>query len=354
MELRTDRYKLKDIIYGNKEKGLIALKELKTTAASKFVESAHKISQKYHKRYEDIEFIRKGITIDPEDIEISEGERAAVRLITTPRLDRDNEILIPSGAILEDFQDNPVSLYAHDYTGLPIGSDRWIKKVKEGLLAKTFYARHQFADDVYNCVKDKHLRASSVGFIPLESATPEDREKFEQLQELLLKDYAVSKDESGKAKNIYSSWILLEHSDVPVPSNQYALNLAVGKNLLKIQSKRLIKDLEIEVIKDDREIEIEKDEKPYEFTEEEKAEIEFRVKAGKEVIKKLREDKEVEVEIETKPETTENYIRIPVSEGHDGHRIRTITISEDQGIKAIYCGTCKEIMTYLFDRSCAE
>jgi AAA+ superfamily predicted ATPase len=362
MELRTDRYKLKDIIYGNKEKGLIALKELKTTAASKFVESAHKISQKYHKRYEDIEFIRKGITIDPEDIEISEGERAAVRLITTPRLDRDNEILIPSGAILEDFQDNPVSLYAHDYTGLPIGSDRWIKKVKEGLLAKTFYARHQFADDVYNCVKDKHLRASSVGFIPLESATPEDREKFEQLQELLLKDYAVSKDESGKAKNIYSSWILLEHSDVPVPSNQYALNLAVGKNLLKIQSKRLIKDLEIEVVKDDREIEIEIQEvacgkcgKKFDYSKEPEVSMGW-VKCpncgaiiDQEGNVSSKEDKEIEVEIETKPETTENYIRIPVSEGHDGHRIRTITISAEKGIKALYCGECKVIITYLFD-----
>jgi predicted RNA-binding Zn-ribbon protein involved in translation (DUF1610 family) len=63
----------------------------------------------------------------------------------------------------------------------------------------------------------------------------------------------------------------------------------------------------------------------------------------------------VEDGVITKPETTENYIRIPVdTSDHAGHRIRTITISETDGIKAIYCGTCKTVMTYLFDRSCAE
>lgn len=49
------------------------------------------------------------------------------------------------------------------------------------------------------------------------------------------------------------------------------------------------------------------------------------------------------------PETTENYHRIPVSDGHDSHDIKTITISNEQGIKALYCVDCKEVITYLFD-----
>lgn len=58
--------------------------------------------------------------------------------------------------------------------------------------------------------------------------------------------------------------------------------------------------------------------------------------------------------IETKPEETEDYIRIPVSgeEGkHDGHRIRTIDISQEEGIKALYCGECKKVITYLFSKA---
>ncbi len=58
-------------------------------------------------------------------------------------------------------------------------------------------------------------------------------------------------------------------------------------------------------------------------------------------------------EVITKPEETDNYIRIPVpkEEGkHDGHRIRTITISDKEGIKALYCGEDKVVITYLFDK----
>jgi len=60
-----------------------------------------------------------------------------------------------------------------------------------------------------------------------------------------------------------------------------------------------------------------------------------------------------EFEAITKPETTENYHRVPVpgEEGkHDGHKIRTITISDEKGIKALYCVDCKKNITYLFDK----
>lgn len=52
--------------------------------------------------------------------------------------------------------------------------------------------------------------------------------------------------------------------------------------------------------------------------------------------------------IEKKPEETDLYIRIPVSEGHDDHKMRTITVSKDDQISALYCIQDKEIVTYLF------
>lgn len=324
-DLRTDRFKLKEL----------------------FPDKAKKYAQKLHVKADEIGFIRKGIPIDPKDIEIKEGERAAIRLVTTPHLDRDGEILIPHGGILDDFRQSPSVLYAHDYRGLPIGSDQWIKQMKEGILAKTIYAKHQFAEDVYQCVKDKHLNSNSVGFIPVEAVNQEeDKKSFEEWQGILEKDYGITKEESGKAKNIYTKWIMLEHSDVPVASNAQSLNLAVSKGELVIQSDRLKKDLEIEVVKN-VEVEVVRDKK---FTEKEKVEIEYRVEKGKEAIKELREHGKP-VQIITKPETTENYHRIPVEspDKHKGHRIRTITISASQGIKALYCGTCKKVITYLFD-----
>jgi len=116
MELRTDRYRLKDLIYGNEEQGLISLKEHNPSAAKQLSGYA----QKLHKKLDEIEYVRKGIPIDPKDISIKEGERAAVRLVTTPHLDRDGEILLPSGAILDDFRQSPSVFYGHDYRSIPI------------------------------------------------------------------------------------------------------------------------------------------------------------------------------------------------------------------------------------------
>jgi hypothetical protein len=300
-ELRTDRYKLKEI----------------------FPEKAKSYAQKLKIKAGELEYVRKGIPIEPKDIEIKEGERAAIRLVTTPHLDRDGEILIPSGAILDDFRQSPSVMWAHEYRSLPVGHDQWIKVVKEGILAKTFYANHQFAEDVYQCVKHGDLNCNSVGFIPVEAVEPGDKKQFEQTQAILEKDYGIANDESGKAKRIYTKWIMLEHSDVPIASNAQSLNLAVSKGELVIHSERLRKDLEIEVVKDeikDQEIEVE---------------------VGPTMLE----------EVITKPETTDNYHRIPVEDAdkHEGHRIRTITISAEQGIKAVYCGQCKKVLTYLFD-----
>jgi len=51
------------------------------------------------------------------------------------------------------------------------------------------------------------------------------------------------------------------------------------------------------------------------------------------------------------PEVTDKYIRIPVAKKKKGDRIRTITISAKEGIKALYAGNRKKIVTYLFLRS---
>ena len=401
MELRTDRYTLKDLIHGNEEKGLAPIKETNPTKAQEL----GKYAQKLHRKLDDIVFIRKGIPIEPKDIIIKEGERAAVRLVSTANLDRDGEILIPKGVMLDDFRQAPSVLYAHDYKGLPIGSDQWIKTVSQGILAKTVYAKHQFAEDVYQCVKDKHLRSNSVGFIPVDFHSMDtDKEGFSQCQDVLEKEYGIPRDVSGKAKTIYSKWILLEHSDVPVASNAQSLNIAVSKGILNLQSERLKKDLEVEIIKDEKddEIEVELDtpieleplhtithpvekdpqvaktiggeqeieveiDDPEEggviaageeavealneikekLIEENKEEIDYRVEKGKEAIAELRK----EGKVITKPETPADYHRIPVEspDKHKGHRISTITISAPKGIKALYCGECKKVITYLFD-----
>jgi hypothetical protein len=216
MDLRTDRMKLTEV----------------------FPDLAKTWAKKLHIKADTIDYVRKGIPIDPSDITIEAGERAAIRYVSTPRLDRDGEILLPDGAVLDTFRDAPVVLYAHDYSGLPIGRDAWIKVTKKGLLAKTIYANHQLAQDVYDCVKDGFLTSSSVGFIPVESVGMGDKD-FQSITKRVSEEYGVPFDEVTKARRIYTKWVLLEHSDVPVPSNAQSLNVIVGKDI----SARLKKDM---------------------------------------------------------------------------------------------------------------
>jgi len=75
-----------------------------------------------------------------------------------------------------------------------------------------------------------------------------------------------------------------------------------------------------------------------------------RAKSVDPVVLELCDDLECSI---TKPEETEEYYRVPVpgEEGkHEGHRIRTIDISKEKGIKALYCGEDKVNITYLFSK----
>ena len=280
MELFTERMKLKDIL----------------------PEKARDIAKEYKLKEDDIEFIRKKTPLKAEDLKIEDGERAAIRYVNTADLDRDNEIVLPSGGQVNDFKKSPTVLYAHDYRGLPIGKDIWIKLVQgKGWLAKTIYAKHQLASDVYNLVKEKFLNTSSIGFIPLESVKP-DSKGWDKIKEKLTNEWGIPEKIVDKAKNIYTKWILLEHSDVPIPSNINALNVAVGKGL-EIKSKELIDDLNIEIIDEKEEIEL------------------------------IEEDKKVV----TKPEETEDFIHIPVIDASKFIKgsFRTIDIDKKKGIKAV-------------------
>jgi len=330
IELYTDRLKLKDIL----------------------PDRAKDIAKKYKLKEDDIEFIRKKNPLNAEDLQIEDGERAAIRYINTADVDRDNEIVLPSGGQVSDFKKSPTVLYAHDYHGLPIGKDIWIKLVQgKGWLAKTVYAKHQLAVDVYNLVKEKFLNTSSIGFIPLESVKPEDKD-WDKVGELIKSEYGINEKIFDKAKRIYTKWILLEHSDVPIPSNINALNVAVGKGL-EIKSEALRKDLGIYRLNING---IEKS-----LPREGMIEVDDEKNVNK-IIEEIEEEtgiSEEEKEVITKPEETEDYIHIPVIDAGKfvDDSFRTIDIDANKGIKAVI-GKLKSdpqgsthVQKYIFDKS---
>jgi len=180
---------------------------------------------------DDTEFIRKGIT--PADLDIKEDERAIISYITTGAKDRDNEIVLPSGADLKDYRKNPVVLFGHNYSSLPIGKNMWIKSNEKGLIAKTQYANHEEADKVYNYRKDGFPLAESIGFIPLEYKTPTYKDNQAIWDKKDLKDMGLTDKDVKGVRVVYTKWTMLEYSDVAVPSNPEAMELAKSKGLVK-------------------------------------------------------------------------------------------------------------------------
>ena len=68
--------------------------------------------------------------------------------------------------------------------------------------------------------------AKSIGFIPLAHV---DEADFDQLD---LKALDLKKEDLSGASRVYTKWLMLEYSDVPVPSNPEALQLAISKNII--------------------------------------------------------------------------------------------------------------------------
>jgi len=182
----------------------------------------------------DAEFVRKFFVA--KSIEYTEADDALVGVISTATMDRDNEILDPKGADLSDYNKNRTVLWAHSYGELPVGTNMWIKiKKGVGLVAATIFAPRPkeyrgdwFPDTVKHMMQTGHLRAFSVGFVPLEAEEPEQKEGENPLTAL---------------RRIYKKWLLLEYSIVPVPSNPDALMAMVKSG--EIHDLKMVEDMGI-------------------------------------------------------------------------------------------------------------
>jgi len=133
-------------------------------------------------------------------------------------VDRDGDILDPKGWDLKNFQTNPVLLWSHNASELPIGKVLDVHTEGSELVAEVKFATHEFAKTVETLVRDGFINTTSVGFMP---------------QEISEKEALTSKQE------------LLELSFVNVPSNPSA---TVRREWKDFQAK--VKDFELKNMPD--------------------------------------------------------------------------------------------------------
>ncbi len=127
-------------------------------------------------------------------------------IASTDSIDRQGDVIDQTGWLTDNYMKNPVMLWAHDYSELPVA--KCIKLSVDasiGLICDFEFASAEAnpkAGQIKMLYDEGFMNAVSVGFIP--------------------------KEQNG---NIITKAELLEISFVPVPANQDALRLAMSKGL---------------------------------------------------------------------------------------------------------------------------
>lgn len=95
-----------------------------------------------------------------------EGEFEVVA--STEGVDRDGETIMVSGWDFKNFEKNPVLLWGHDYSSLPIGAVTEIRTEGKSVIARGVFAKSERAQEVRALYDDGFIKPVSVGFIPHE------------------------------------------------------------------------------------------------------------------------------------------------------------------------------------------
>lgn len=164
-------------------------------------------------------------------------ERRRMTMVGTDESkDRDGDIIQMNGWQLENYRKNPVFLWAHNYSSVPLArTEKLIKRQNparmEHHLVYPTKGVHPFADMILELYGERIINASSVGFIPWEwDELMEDEE---------------SRAVKGKRKPCGRKYLkqeLLELSGCAVPSNPNALQDALkGKSFIDVPFKEVQK-----------------------------------------------------------------------------------------------------------------
>ena len=146
-------------------------------------------------------------------------------IASTDALDRDKEVLLPKGALVENFMENPVMLSIHNYGKLTVGKVLSLEISNKDITFDFVFAPTQEGKDFESMYKTGFMNAFSVGLYPQKSLWIDDEtpKKFEveiadgKKQQIDLNDWKET------PRRIVNQWELLEISPVPVPANPEAL-----------------------------------------------------------------------------------------------------------------------------------
>jgi HK97 family phage prohead protease len=163
--------------------------------------------------------------------EVSATAKGFTAVITAETLDRDGEVLIPSGMNSREFEQNPVLFWNHEYDK-PVGKSLGLKRRERDIVGDFVFAKRPdgysgefFPEIAAALVGQGIVSAVSVGYVPEEGgvrpANTVDRKKY-----------------GDTVRTVFSRWKLLEVSLAPLQANPEALITAVKKGVMSPTAAR--------------------------------------------------------------------------------------------------------------------
>jgi hypothetical protein len=154
-----------------------------------------------------------GVKATTADVTIDEPQRLVTAIANTAALDLDDEVVLPSGAEMDDngqpryMGQAKAIFYNHRHDDLPVGVLR--KAQLKGDVWRTLFRvsdKTEFSRDLFSLMLEGAVRGVSIGFVATDVSPPDESETAKY----------------GPARNIIRRWRWLELSVTPMPCNPEA------------------------------------------------------------------------------------------------------------------------------------
>jgi HK97 family phage prohead protease len=167
-------------------------------------------------------------------IEINAEERSVIGYISTDSVDREGEVVIPKGLMLDSFRKSPGVLWCHDYKLPPVGKCLWIKTDDNTVWAKTQFADTPRGNEALYLYKEGFMTGFSIGFIADRTAYGPPSQKEMEVRP----DWRFAKALIRKAE-------VIEYSVAIIACNRDAITRAYQTKSLNL-SELLVHELELD------------------------------------------------------------------------------------------------------------
>jgi HK97 family phage prohead protease len=145
----------------------------------------------------------KSTPLAPELGEVKAGSGKTYSFVlSTSAIDRMNDQIFQDGWQLDNYKKNPVVLWSHDASMLPVGRASNVRVSNGKLLADMQFAPTATAQQVERLVEDKVLNSVSVGFRPTEYKFNQERGGVDYKKQELLEFSIVNVPANAEASRV--------------------------------------------------------------------------------------------------------------------------------------------------------